>query len=88
MPESSTKTITRAWPADWDKVLDTAIRTWGGEWNTKRVQHLFSARYGGGIFRDAARECLSHRAHTGQLTLHDRPNGRFYTRNSRKDGHS
>ncbi|MFC8515540.1 hypothetical protein [Streptomyces sp. NPDC057257] len=70
---------TPQWPADWDHVLDTAIRTWGGEWTTKRVQRLFAVRYGGGIFRDAARQCLSQRAHAGLLRLHHRPNDRFYT---------
>ena len=67
------------WPEDWETVLDTAIREWGGEWDTKRVQHLFLARYGRGLFRSHARTFLSRRAHRGELTLHDRPNHRFYT---------
>jgi hypothetical protein len=73
------------WPADWDTVLDTAIRTWGGEWDTKRVQRLYSARYGSGLFRADARRFLSERAHTGLMALHNRPDHRYYTLNSRKD---
>lgn len=84
MPEPMGTASTVSWPADWDQVLDTAIRTWDVEWTTKRVQHLFAARYGGGIYRDAARECLSQRAHAGLLRLHHRPNTRYYT--LRKDG--
>lgn len=67
------------WPADWDRVLDTAIRSWGGEWTTVRVQHLFQARYGKGLFRAHARQCLSLRAHLGMLRLHHRPDSRYYT---------
>ena len=69
-----------SWPEDWDTVLDTAIREWGGEWDTKRVQRLFVARYGRGLYRCDARRFLSQRAHRGELTLHDRPNHRVYTR--------
>lgn len=68
------------WPEDWNTVLDTAIRTWGGEWDTKRVQRLYLACYGRGLYRSDARDCLSRRARRGELTLHDRPNHRFYTR--------
>lgn len=67
------------WPADWDRVLDTAIRTWGGEWDTARVQRLYLARYGRGIGRSHARAFLSHRAHYGFMRLHNRPNSRYYT---------
>ena len=67
------------WPADWDRVLDTAIRTWGGEWDTKRVQRLYLARYSKGLFRADARAFLSRRAHQGVLLLHNRPNARYYT---------
>ncbi|MGW5477621.1 hypothetical protein [Streptomyces sp. NPDC004008] len=81
----STDTPVVTWPEDWDTVLDTAIRTWGGEWDTKRVQRLFLARYSRGIFRSHARDCLSRRARKSQLTLHDQPNHRFYTLNTRKD---
>jgi hypothetical protein len=78
------------WPADWGQVLDAAIRTWGGEWDTKRVQRLYMARYGRGLFRADARAELSRRARLGLMTLHDRPNHRIYTLttrtlNSRKD---
>jgi len=79
MPESKTTSPAIRWPADWDRVLDTALREWGGQWDTKRVQHLFSARYGGGVYRDAARDCLSQRAHAGLPRLHERPNARYYT---------
>ncbi|MFE2712314.1 hypothetical protein ACFXKI_10055 [Streptomyces mirabilis] len=68
------------WPTDWDRVLDTAIRTWGGEWDTKRVQSLFQARYSRGLFRSHAREFLARRAHQGVLQLHERPDHRVYTR--------
>ena len=34
-----------AWPDDWDTVLDTAIREWGGDWTPLRVQRLYLARY-------------------------------------------
>lgn len=67
------------WPADWDRVLDTAIRTWGGEWDTVRVQRLFLARYGRAIGRTPARAFLSRRAHQGLMQLHNRPNSRYYT---------
>ncbi len=73
------------WPADWDDVLDAAIRSWGGEWDTHRVQQLFLARYGKGLFRSHARAFLSRRAHQGMLRLHNRPDSRFYTLDSRKD---
>lgn len=82
-PESIRPTF--RWPDDWDQVLDTAIRTWPGEWQPKRVQHLYIARYGRGLYRCDARRFLSERAHAGLLMLHDRPNGRFYTRSIRKD---
>lgn len=72
------------WPTDWDQVLDTAIRTWGGEWDTKRVQHLYTARYGRGLFRCHAREFLARRARQGSMRLHTRPNHHYYTLN-RKD---
>jgi hypothetical protein len=67
------------WPDDWEHVLDTALTTWGGEWDTKRVQRLYLARYGRGLFRAGARTFLSRRAHAGLLVLHDRPNHRIYT---------
>ena len=67
------------WPADWDRVLDTAIRTWGGEWTTGRVQLLFKARYGAGLHRADARAFLSRRAHQGVLRLHNHPDARYYT---------
>lgn len=73
------------WPADWDAVLDTAIREWGGEWDTKRVQRLYLACYGRGLFRSHARDCLSRRAHQGLMTLHNRPDARYYTLNTPKD---
>lgn len=72
------------WPADWDRVLDTAIRTWGGEWDTNRVQRLYLARYGNGLFRSHARAFLSRRARQGVLRLHERPDSRYYTLDSRK----
>ncbi|WP_180989673.1 hypothetical protein [Streptomyces cahuitamycinicus] len=68
-----------SWPPDWDRVLDTAIRTWGGEWTTARVQLLFKARYGQGLHRADARAYLSRRAHQGVLRLHNRPDARYYT---------
>lgn len=67
------------WPADWDRVLNTAIRTWDGERNTVRVQQLFLARYGRPIGRTPARAFLSCRAHQGVLQLHNRPDSRYYT---------
>lgn len=76
----------RMWPADWDAVLDAAIRDEDGEWTTNRVQHLYKARYEVGLFRGDARMCLSERAHAGLLKLHDRPQGRVYTLKNRKDG--
>lgn len=74
------------WPADWDQVLDAAIRVWPGEWQPKRVQNLYAARYGRGLYRCDARRFLSERARQGLLTLVDRPNGRFYTLKTRKGG--
>jgi hypothetical protein len=74
------------WPADWDTVLDTAIRTEGGDWDTKRVQRLYLARYGRGLFRSHARDGLSRRAHEGLLDLDDRDaNHRVYRLSTRKD---
>jgi hypothetical protein len=43
------------------------------------------ARYGSGLFRADARRFLSQRAHTGLMALHNRPDHRYYTLNSRKD---
>lgn len=80
-----TTRLTFKWPDDWDQVLDTAIRDWPGEWQPKRVQNLYSARYGRGLYRCDARRFLSERARNGLLTLVDRPNGRYYIRNTRKD---
>jgi len=76
------------WPADWDRVLDTAIHTWGGKWDTSRVQQLYLVRYGRRLYREDARAFLSRRAHQGVLRLHNQPHARFYTLNSRKDGRS
>jgi hypothetical protein len=67
------------WPTDWDRVLDTAIRTWHGEWTTGRVQLLYKARYGQGLHRADARAFLSRRAHQGQLDLVNRSDARYYT---------
>jgi hypothetical protein len=72
-----------SWPPDWDRVLDTAIRTWGGEWDTARVQRLYLVRYGRSLGRPDARAFLSRRAHQGVLQLHDRPNARYYTLRTR-----
>lgn len=68
-----------SWPPDWDRVLDTAIRTWGGKWDTARVQQLYAVRYGRRLYREDARAFLSRRARQGVLHLHDRPNSRYYT---------
>lgn len=73
------------WPDDWNHTLDTAIRTWRGNWDTKRVQHLYQARYRQGLFRAHAREFLALRARRGLMTSHEEPTGRHYTLNSRKD---
>ncbi|WP_328934189.1 MULTISPECIES: hypothetical protein [unclassified Streptomyces] len=67
------------WPPDWDRVLDRAIRTWGGRWDTSRVQQLYAVRYGRRLYRDDARAFLSRRARQGVMQLHDRPNSRYYT---------
>lgn len=85
-PTAESTSLAPKWPAGWEHVLDTAIRMWGGEWDTRRVQRLYSARYGRGLFRSHARDCLSRRAHQGLMTLHDQdPNHRFYTLTDRKD---
>ncbi|MFE9645279.1 hypothetical protein ACFYO0_14420 [Streptomyces sp. NPDC006365] len=83
---SETTSPALKWPADWDDVLDTAIHTWGGEWDTRRVQRLYLARNGRGLLRSHARGFLSRRARQGLMTLHDRPGARFYTLNSPKGG--
>jgi hypothetical protein len=67
------------WPTDWDQVLDTAIRTWRGEWTTNRVQQLYKARYGDSMHRADARAFLSRRAHQGVLRLNNRADARYYT---------
>lgn len=67
------------WPPDWDRVLDHAIRTWGGRWDTARVQQLYRARYGRRLCRDDARAFLSRRARQGLMRLHNVPNARYYT---------
>lgn len=66
-------------PDDWNTVLDTALTTWDGSWDTRRVQRLFLARYGRGLFRADARAALSRRARAGLLVLHDQPDHRIYT---------
>jgi len=71
-------------PADWERVLDTALRTWRGEWTTTRVQRLYLARYGQGLHRADARAFLARRAAQGVLRLHNRPDSRYYTLNTRK----
>ncbi|MFI1734009.1 hypothetical protein ACH40E_33315 [Streptomyces acidicola] len=88
--EATPKTTRTAlkWPDDWDQVLNSAIREWGGEWNPQRVQRLYLARYGRGLYRCDARRFLSERAHAGFLTLHERRGARFYTFKTRKDGRS
>jgi hypothetical protein len=68
-----------SWPPDWDRVLDRAIRTWGGRWNTARVQQLYAVRYGRRLRREDARAFLSRRAHQGVMRLHNDPNARYYT---------
>lgn len=68
-----------SWPPDWDRVLDNAIRTWGGQWNTARVQQLYAVRYGRRLYREDARAFLSRRARQGLMRLHDQPNARYYT---------
>lgn len=68
-----------SWPPDWDRVLDTAIRRWGGKWDTARVQQLYAVRYGRRLYREDARAFLSRRAHQGVLRLHNRPDHRYYT---------
>jgi hypothetical protein len=85
--EATTSAAGPKWPADWDRVLDTAIRTWGGEWTTVRVQLLFKARYGHSLYRDEARAFLGRRAQQGLLIRINRPDGRYYTlaRPARKD---
>lgn len=78
-----------SWPQDWDRVLDTAIRLWGGQWDTARVQQLYLARYGRRLGRADARAFLARRALQRVLHLHERPNARYYTlRTDRKDGRS
>lgn len=67
------------WPHDWDRVLDAAIRTWGGRWDTARVQALYAVRYGRRLGREDARAFPSRRAHQGLMRLHDQPNARYYT---------
>lgn len=75
-----------SWPPDWDRVLDTAIRTWGGRWTTARVQQLYAARYGRRLYREDARAFLSRRARQGLMRLHDVPNARYFTpTTTRKD---
>ncbi|MFM9566155.1 hypothetical protein [Streptomyces turgidiscabies] len=73
------------WPPDWDRVLDTAIHTWSGEWDTARVRQLYLVRYGSELGRVPARAFLSRRAHQGLMQLHHRPNARYYTPITRKD---
>jgi len=75
-----------SWPHDWDRVLDTAIRTWGGKWDTTRVQQLYAVRYGRRLYREDARAFLSRRAHQGLMRLHDQPNARYYTAVTRTQG--
>lgn len=87
MPDTTEPANGPTWPDDWEHVLDTAIHTWGGEWDTKRVQRLFIARYSRGLFRSHARGFLSRRAHQGLLALDDQDaNHRVYHLNTRKDG--
>jgi hypothetical protein len=68
-----------SWPPDWDRVLDTAIRRWGGKWDTARVQQLYAVRYGRRLYREDARAFLSRRALQGLMQLHHRPDSHYYT---------
>ncbi len=80
------KVLTFTWPDDWDEHLLATIREQRGKWTPLRVQQLYVDRYQRGLYRADARRFLSQLAHQGVLRLHDRPTGRVYTLNTRKDG--
>lgn len=50
-------------------LLRTAVTEWGGEWTTRRVQHLYQARYSDGLRRHQAREDLNALAAEGLLVF-------------------
>lgn len=45
-----------------------AMRDWGGEWTVRRVQQLYRARYGSGLYRHQARADLDSLVETGLLS--------------------
>jgi hypothetical protein len=69
------------------RLLD-AIRTYGGEWTTRRVLHLFALTDPGVVQRGAARRDLAVLHRAGHLVLVDDPDNRHYALHTRKDGRS
>lgn len=49
--------------------LRNLVTIWGGEWTTRRVQHLYQARYNAGLQRHHAREDLTALAAEGLLVI-------------------
>ncbi|GGS81716.1 hypothetical protein [Streptomyces griseoviridis] len=68
------------------RLLD-AIRTWGGEWTTARVRHLYALTDPGVVQRGTARRDLEALHRAGHLVLVDAPDNRHYLLH-RKDGRS
>jgi hypothetical protein len=67
------------------RLLD-AIRTHGGEWTTRRAQHLFALTDPGVVQRGTARRDLATLHRAGHLRLVDDPDNRHYALNTRKGG--
>jgi len=63
------------------RLLRWAAGQWKGEWTTRRVQHLYQARFGPGDWRRTARGDLDQLARQGLLIEHGPENQRHFTHN-------
>lgn len=67
-------------------LLRTAAAEWLGEWTTRRVQHLYQARYGPGDWRRKARNDLDVLARQSVLVEHGPENRKHFTLNTWNGG--
>lgn len=68
------------------RLLRWAASQWKGEWTTRRVQHLYQARFGPGDWRRKARGDLDQLARQGLLIEHGPENQRHFTLNTWNGG--
>lgn len=64
------------------RLLRWAAAQWKGEWTTRRVQHLYQARFGPGEWRGKARRDLDALAQQELLVEHGPENRRYFTLNT------